>query len=166
MFIFAVDEGSDSFFDIVLNHPLLIFGRGDRPGEESFEGECPPGAGEPFVVAGAGYRRDVDPEGIGDLLHFQGADSTGAVVEKVALVVDNRLGHRQNGSAPRRDGVDEPLGAADIAAQIGLGFGGDLFFAQFRAILGTDPQVEERILLGLATQRPSSVFSTMTSGIT
>src|SRR5262249_53515958 len=109
---------------------------------------------DPLVVDRAADGRYVDADLVGDLLHFERLDVIGAVVEKLRLVVDDRLRHAGERAPALLDGLDQPLSRVDLALDVLTCLSIGAFVPQQLSIGGTDVQIGQ-----LSIFEPNLIFS-------
>ncbi|MFO0866723.1 MAG: hypothetical protein U0744_19140 [Gemmataceae bacterium] len=106
--VFAADNFEQLVFDRFPGDFLTAGGLGSAA-EESPGGKMPRGVCT-HLSSTATDGRHVDADDVGNLLHLQRFDVLGAFVEKRPLMLDDRLGHVDQGVLPLLHGVEQPLG--------------------------------------------------------
>ena len=109
---------SCSFRRIGVPGHLFAVGAHRAAAEEPLQREDAARRLNPLVVDRPAHRGDVHAHLVGDLLHLQRLDRFRALVEKLGLVIDDRLGHPRQRAAALLDRVDQPLGRIDLALDV------------------------------------------------
>ena len=95
-------------------------------------------------------------DAVGDLLHLEGLDRLGPLVEEVLLVGDDRLGDLEQGAPALLDRLDQPAGRLDLLLDELAGDRVGLLVLEHPLILSRDRQLR-RVVVG----QPDLVLSVL-----
>ena len=115
--VFCPDDVTDRLADAISARHLAIFSD-DSPGEEATQLDDTVAGLHVLTVTGTAHRRDMDPGGIGDLLHRECLDLADSIAQEVLLTVDDRLGDVEQRATALIDGMDQPASALDTGADV------------------------------------------------
>src|SRR5581483_7571654 len=115
--VFLGDDLQELLLDRLPGDALPGLLVGGAAAEEPLEREDAPRRLHPLVVHRPADGRHADADLLGDVLHLQGLDVLRPLVQERPLVVDDRPGHPDEAVPPLLDGVDQPVGGAELLLQ-------------------------------------------------
>ena len=103
----------------------------------------------PFIIDRAADRRHMHADNVRDLFHLQRFEKFRTVVEKIFLVIDDRLCHPRQRAASLFDRLDQPLGRRNFLLDKFLFFWRRLAVGDPLAIVVADIQITSRAFFHL-----------------